>query len=527
MTTTIRRLPAVVLLVVLALLPLQAWVGARTERLVVRPEADGLRSATWVASVAPDGRLSVRITYDLDDRAEREIDVRVPDGARYVAVNGTPVVTDIGLYATVPVRGPATITYELPGRVTRFEDGAMLRLLEVGESYLDGDGALFPCPRCYIDGVGYGDIAVDGALHLAGAAEEVEMLFTGLDPIRAGADAGSVRFVGVDEGADAVALVARLPSAAAPDLAITPGSVDDAIDEARTAARTVGEKLRAPGAGRAGARVTASILTAMLLALVAWIAWRLAAARRDRRAADDGSPTRVGVDAVYSPPSDLEPALAGLVVGEAGPGDRSVVAGTLLELARRGVISIDGVDSKRFVLTVPVGARGTTVFEEAVLALLRPQGQLTASATFSGPPLWGDDGRRAARRLRRVLLLEGMKRRLVRLTLSGLVLLPASIAMGVVALVASGGLSALGWFAVFAGPVLALVAALLSGLTLTAKGHDERRRWIAYADWLRSNTQLAHVGAPAVATWGEVLPHAAALGAAPVAARALSPRDGA
>jgi hypothetical protein len=190
------------------------------------------------------------------------------------------------------------------------------------------------------------------------------------------------------------------------------------------------------------------------------------------------------------------------------------------------VISIEGVDSQRFVLTVPAGARGQTPFEEAVVSALRPQGQTTATATFTGPPLWGPDGAKVSRRLRRIATFSALRQRLVHVTLSGIVLLPVAIAMGIIALIGSGGLSALGWFAVIGGPLLAIAAVVLTGVSLTRRGQQERRRWLAYGDWLRSNSQLADVGAPGVAVWGDVLPYAAVLGAAPTAAKALSPRHG-
>jgi hypothetical protein len=328
--------------------------------------------------------------------------------------------------------------------------------------------------------------------------------------------------VGVGDG-DAVALLAVLPAAAVPDAPLADGSVAGVVERARDAVSVAGERLRTASNGDRGGVATAVVLTMMFAALVAWTAWRLRRARSDRDARAD-EPVRVGIDAIDTRPSGLEPALAGFTVGDARSGDRSAVAGTLLELARRDVITVEGIDSRRFTLTVPSGARGATVFEEAVLAKLRPQGQVSASATMTGPPLWGPEGRSVARSLRRVLVVQAFRQHLVKLTLSALVLVPASIAMGVVAVIGSGGLSALGWFAVFAGPVLAVIAALTSGVTLTAAGREERRRWLAYADWLRTNTQLRDVGVPGVAVWGEVLPHAAALGAAPVAAQALSPR---
>jgi uncharacterized membrane protein len=94
--------------------------------------------------------------------------------------------------------------------------------------------------------------------------------------------------------------------------------------------------------------------------------------------------------------------------------------------------------------------------------------------------------------------------------------------MGLVAVVGAGGLSALGWFAVFGGPVLALAAAYLTGWSLTRTGQRQRDQWVGFGRWLRANSALAEVGAPAVAVWGEVLAYAAVLGAAPTAARALS-----
>jgi uncharacterized protein (TIGR04222 family) len=523
----LRRLPALALFVVLGLLPLQAWLGLGGGRLVAGDETDGVRGVTWVGSVSPEGRLSVRITYDLGDETERTLDVRVPDGARFLAVDGVPVAADIGKYADdVPVSGTATVTYELPGAVTRHGDGALLRLVRTGDGYLDGDASLFPCPRCYIEPAGYGDVPVDGAIHYRTSGEEeggdVPLWTTGLDSLRVVAEPGVVRFVGVGDG-DAVALLAVLPAGAVPDAPLADGAATAAVDRVRTDVAAVGERLRAPSSGDGAGVAVALVLTALYAALVAWAVWRMRRARRDRDPRAD-EPVPVGMDAIDTRPSGLEPALAAFTVGGAGGGDRSAVAGTLLELARRDVIEIDGIDSRRFTLTIPPGARGSTPFEEAVLARLRPQGQITARTTMTGPPLWGPEGPAVARSLGRLLAVQAFRQRLARLTLSVLVLVPVSIAMGVIAVVASEGRSALAWFALLGGPLLALLAAFTSGVSLTATGREERRRWLAYADWLRTNTQLADVGVPGVAIWGEVLPHAAALGAAPVAAEALSPR---
>jgi len=160
---------------------------------------------------------------------------------------------------------------------------------------------------------------------------------------------------------------------------------------------------------------------------------------------------------VFSPPSDLEPAVVSVLVGGAGPGDRSAVAAVLLGLAERGAIDIDGTDSRRYTLAIPAGERGD-VFEEVVLSELRPQGQKTSTATLTRPPLWGAGGASVERRLARVAGSAAREARLIRVTLTA---------------------------------------------------------------WLRANSQLHEVGAPGSATWGEPLVYATVLGAAPTAAGSL------
>jgi hypothetical protein len=71
-----------------------------------------------------------------------------------------------------------------------------------------------------------------------------------------------------------------------------------------------------------------------------------------------------------------------------------------------------------------------------------------------------------------------------------------------------------------------VLAALGTGIALTAKGRAERDRWVAYAAALRSGDTFSGAGAADVGRLGEQLAYAAALGAAPAAADALSPRGG-
>ena len=145
------------------------------------------------------------------------------------------------------------------------------------------------------------------------------------------------------------------------------------------------------------------------------------------------------------------------------------MAATLLRLATRGVIGIEGIDSERYTLTI-LPRHGETAFEEAVLDELRPQGKLTATATLTGPPC-GERRRVDLRGLTRIAVKEAKQARLVRVTLTALsVLIPASLAMGIVALIASDGTSWLAWMVTVVGPLLALVATVPTGVNLSGQG---------------------------------------------------------
>ena len=130
----------------------------------------------------------MRITYDLSDDRERSLDIRVPEGARYLALNDDPIAADSGVYATVAIRDTATVSYELRGTVTRYRDGTLLRFVGVNDpsnpsSGIDGDKALFPCPRCYIDEIEYGNTVLNGSLFLP-TPDDVRLSFLGANPPR-------------------------------------------------------------------------------------------------------------------------------------------------------------------------------------------------------------------------------------------------------------------------------------------------------------------------------------------------------
>lgn len=556
----VARVPALVLVLVLAILPLQAWLSAgRSDVRIDRP-LDGLRSVVWAGTLRADGVIAVTLTYRFGQDGERSADVRLPDGARLLRVNGVPTAAGSGQYATADVSGSELVVeYEVLGRVQRYADGVVVNFAGLAEligeelvfpraefdpTAIDSDHGLFPCARCYIGVEGYGHSPIYGAL-FADDVTGARLAVGGVDQLRVDEGDGALRFVAKLDGADSATLAAMLPLAAAPDAPtaldiaasvtdgtpLDPAAVDDrltagsAYDELRERAQAADAALHEEASGAPIGKVaTALILSAMWVAVVAWIVMRIVAARRALAADRPHGPS--DRSAAFSPPSTLEPALVSVVVGGAGPGDRSISAATLLALAHRGVIRIEGLDSERYTLTVPIGARGSTPTEEAVLGELRPQGQTSSTATFTGPPLWGADAPAVARRLKRVIMKEAHKAGLLRVTLAAGVLVPASIAMGIVALIGSKGDSVLAWIITFAGPVVAFLAAVLTGVNLTARGRFERDQWVRYGEWLRTNSQLHDVGAPGIATWGEPLIYATVLGAAPKAANALGVRGG-
>ena len=120
-------------------------------------------------------------------------------------------------------------------------------------------------------------------------------------------------------------------------------------------------------------------------------------------------------------------------------------------MSKRGAIHIDGTDSRCYTPTIPAGVRGN-VFEEVVLSELRLQGQKTSTATLTGPPLWGAGGASVERRLARVAGSAAREARLMRVTLTAWVLVPASFAMGLVAVVGSSGSSRLAVTMMLVGP---------------------------------------------------------------------------
>jgi hypothetical protein len=525
----IRRVPAFILIALLAVLTLRAWLDVGEEALTYSSKADGLVSTTWAASVSARGRLAVSVRYDFSNDDEHTLNIRAPEGARFLSVNGTPISASVWSDATVTARSSTTVSYELPGRVTRYRDGALLRLATINDTSIDGDEGLFPCPRCYIDGIGYGNSPVYGALAVPGA-DAVRFEFLGLSSVRSSVDSGpgggTVRFVGINSGTEDVAMVAVLPAAAVPDLAIGDGTVAQALAEVKAEVEPSGERFHAPHRPVHGERSAALILTILLGAIVAWIAASLiwsVGSRAAQRAAAPLTEVADFADVRSVRPTNLEPALAGAVVGDAVKGDRSVVAATIVELARRNVVEFTGNDSRRFTLIVPAGATGATSFEQAVIDSLRLGDDPPVRVERTSPHLWGERAEEATKALRRALIKAALREKLLRVSVPALLLVPLTIAMGVIAITGTTGGVKFAWFVTIVGPLLALATVGSSVIVLTAAGRAEQAHWVEYAKWLHTNEHLAQAEPWAVSTYGPTLAYAAALGAAPEVVRCLAP----
>ena len=220
----VHRLPAIVLVVVLGLLPIQAWLRASRPDVRYSQPLDGLDHITWAGTVSPDGQLSVTIVYDFGDDQVRESDIRLPSGARFVEADGDPISATSGRYGTVQSQNVLTVGYERVGAVTRYDDGVIVDFAGVDNS----DQKLFPCARCYlgIEG-GYGNTSITGAL-FAGDLTDARIALSGIDQLRTGEDEGALRFVGVLPGAADAGMIAWLPLSAAPD-APTESAVPGAV----------------------------------------------------------------------------------------------------------------------------------------------------------------------------------------------------------------------------------------------------------------------------------------------------------
>jgi Predicted membrane protein (DUF2207) C-terminal domain len=487
---------AVVLLIV------QAW------REVLHPssDSDDVQSVLTEATLQPDGVVALRTTYRFRDAPE-QFRVSAWSGVDNVRVNGEPV------------SGPGVSTVDDPGATVVVE----AELFEATERYSDGAVVTVPLVESLIsvtdDLRGWFD--VQAVLYAGPAAQPLEVT-TSLADERQEVSGGTARLSGRLSGWDNGQAVLLVPVAAVPDAEVLEGG----LARSTYGSESTSLRLTRPNTTVRDQERTVQLVATIVLTVVGGLGLAVWLLGILRTLAQRARVKVAGLGERDTPP-DLPPALVGVATGSAGRGERSLVAATILDLVSHDLVEIDGITSEHFVLRVPEGAVGVTGSERAVLDALRQRAgaqRAGAAVELTGPPLWADERRPAwLRGYRRALVGEASKAGLVAPVFRGAVFFVLSIACGILGSIALLG-SPLGIILATVGPWVALVAGFLTGKVLTRKGLDVRAHGEAYGRYLRENTELTEVGAPGVVLWERTLAYAAALGAAPKAAEALSPR---
>jgi hypothetical protein len=257
------------------------------------------------------------------------------------------------------------------------------------------------------------------------------------------------------------------------------------------------------------------LVVAVLLAVPAWVIFllvmiRSASARRRVVADVPGE--------LPEPPSDHDPAVVAVLHGEGKP-DRTAVAGTVLDLARRDVIEVEEY-GERVVVRVPADADGATEGERLLIAGLREHAD--AGGDVVGPPVFKQKAAwwRAFRRdARHRAAAAGLAQPVVPYVGLMLVLIFTAVALSLVLFER---------ILVFIGLILLAnglphLIGLASGYRLTVAGRELRARWEAFGRYLAAQGSVRDVGPAAVAIWGPILAYGVVLGKAPRAARPLTP----
>lgn len=230
---------------------------------------------------------------------------------------------------------------------------------------------------------------------------------------------------------------------------------------------------------------------------------------------------------LFDPPANHAPAVVALLGRDGHDVGHEATAATILELADRGVISLEGPTADRYRLLIrsDVGAAGpapTTrnAGEEAVLHALVSAASGTPG--MSGPPLpldangpwWSDLRRDTLRQAKQGGLVQ--RRYPSGAFLTAVVLLTGTTIplWGRTPEAAVGGL-------VVAG-VLCMLP-FVGGYVLSPDGHRARAQWEAFGRRAAESSDLGSARAPSVSVWGPYLVYGAALRIAPRAIRDLTP----
>jgi len=235
--------------------------------------------------------------------------------------------------------------------------------------------------------------------------------------------------------------------------------------------------------------------------------------------------------AVSSPPDDLRPALAASLTSTGASAGWAPVLGAVMDLARRGALSIESVEKPGLFSSKEVRiSRGRTpadaaLHERVLLDLLftgkhGPRAIVTfaeLARTFGSSRRWKRLREAIASELRSHRLLDGDRERTRgRVIGAGLIVLIVSIA---------GFAGSVALFDRVGEPVLSLpiallivgVAGMITGASLSPlseEGHRRAERWRAFKRTLGSAPERSAGGAPGLKHVEEWLPYAVAFGTA-------------
>ena len=485
-------------------------VGGCAADAPTRAERHGqTESVTFAADVAGDGTIAVHtVVHFAGDGGV--VGLRAPLLATVdsVTVNGgLRSDTANGYTAQLGVPFPdGDVTFRVVGAVERYEDIAVVTIPVWARP---GD-ARRTDPR----------VRVRGDVRLP-AAPVADAHWHDATPRRTTTDDAVVHLDGEVAMWHDSDLVVAVPADAFPALAVLPGGPrleyftsrqahDDRVDEQFASVLDNDDRRADRFAALYWLAVAVEIAVPVLV-----VVWRVA-----RRGATWVRATRDVPDRVSDPPGREAPAVVALLHNDGHDIGGEAVAATVLDLADRKVIGLDGITSDRYVLHVGEPARGLTPGEGALL------GRLRADATdgdITGPPLAVARGGQWWATFRRDTLRQATTAGLVRRRYPSGLFITSVVLLTLTTL----PLWARSPEAAVAGLVVGSVFVMLpfvGGYVLSPNGMTARARWDAFGRHARESSEIADAGPPAIVVWGPHLTYGAALGGAPHAVDALGGR---
>lgn len=482
------------------------------------PRGSHLEAVTYRITLQPSGDLRVRMGARFLDDEGGILPVPKPllGGVEDLRVDGAPAQGSSEFETVnVPVSGEeAVATFTITGAVKAGDDITTINTPLVAEP---SDASRQDPP-----------VEVSGVLVLPEGTRPADIDFhwiNGLDQ-EVSVRPAKVRFTGESPIWTSSDLLVGLPPGLAPGLAGDFGAVTSASafqNEVRTADANSESLESTLDSQDLQKQLITWVLVGVgagvcLLMVVQW--YRLQTS--DRRARERYQATFP--DHVVDPPDPYDPAVVGLLLADGRKLDQDAVAGTVLDLAHRGVVTIDGYGPDRWVLRVPSAAQGALPAEQVVLDALRAQ---SPTGEITGPPLWADKSPSWWRHYRAAVFKrakdEGLVRRRFR------VLYVGPFAAGIVC--ATWPLWATQstlWIVPVASIALGLVFALPlgGGFEPTLKGVKSAGYWKAFGRYAADQGHWEDVGPAGIAVWGPYLAYGTVLGTCDFATGQLAPRGG-